>query len=79
MSRRAFEVGIQRAYYVLWVLFACGFAAALIGQLHDSSRDIGYVVGSIVVGTLFFGVVIPWLLMRAVRWIYVGVVNATEN
>lgn len=81
MSRKAFEVGIQRAYYVLWVLFFCGL---IVGMSEDASRngalsgDITQLLLTFAGAVLVIGVAIPWLLMRAVRWIYSGVVNATE-
>lgn len=72
MNRKAFEVGIQRTYYVLWALFGMGFSAALISQEYDRSGDILVVLGTILVGILGVAVLVPWIVMRAIRWIYRG-------
>lgn len=67
ISKERFEVGIQRLYYVLWVAWGIFLVGINSGKALEQT--------SILSGLVFLallGVVGPFLLMHATRWIYRG-------
>lgn len=72
MTRKNFEIGILRLYYVLW---ATAFATMVVltvlnlasrGPLHSETLASS--------GLVLASVVLPGVLMMGIRWVYRGFV-----
>lgn len=73
---QSFEVGIQRLYYVAWLLLFLVTVAVGVYQIqHDFHNghltaedvvEIGFAVPAALIG--------PWVAMRLIRWVYRGFV-----
>lgn len=72
MNTKNFETGLQRAYYVVWVLLFCGSVVFLVGHNWDNRLDAAETMASI--GFVFASAIGPAMLMYVTRWVYRGFV-----
>lgn len=74
---QSFEVGVQRLYYVAWLLFA---GVGVYANGYNLSRQYGH-IGDADLVEFVLGVLAvcigPWITMRLIRWVYRGFIPAT--
>lgn len=70
MTRQQFETGIQRLYYVAWVIFAITYSGAVYAKFGPGEY---YALGELKLFALVMGIwLVPLAPMLAIRWIYRG-------
>lgn len=73
MDRHRFEQGVQRLYYVAWVLFSGGYVIAGTWEFLSRGGSLAFSPELLLGLVVLVGVcLVPGVLMLVGRWIYRG-------